>query len=110
MVSRLDHLIDDAVDPERLKTLSAFQSTILLHAMSFPNVKRIVYSTCSVNDEENERVVENALAQMKEKFRLVPCLSEWKRRGLRFQECVRVLPEEDNMNGFFVALFERLTS
>ena len=110
MVSRLDHLIDGAVDPERLKTLSAFQSTILLHAMSFPNVKRVVYSTCSVNDEENERVVENALAQMKGKFRLVPCLSEWKRRGLRLQECVRVLPEEDNMNGFFVALFERVIS
>lgn len=36
---------------ERLTSLTDFQKSALLHAMKFPNVRRISYSTCSVHDE-----------------------------------------------------------
>ncbi|KAI4260663.1 MAG: hypothetical protein L6R42_003965, partial [Xanthoria sp. 1 TBL-2021] len=45
----------------RLKTLSAFQLRLLLHAFRFPNARRISYSTCSIHAEENEHVVIAAL-------------------------------------------------
>jgi len=46
---------------ERLKALAFYQRKLLVHAMKFPNVKRIVYSTCSINSEENEDVIAAAL-------------------------------------------------
>jgi putative methyltransferase len=46
---------------ERLAALSDFQLRLLQHAMKFPAARRIVYSTCSVHDEENEGVVAKAL-------------------------------------------------
>lgn len=42
----------------RLVRLQALQRKMLVHAMtSFSNVTRIVYSTCSTSQEENESVV-----------------------------------------------------
>jgi putative methyltransferase len=46
-----------AKDTKRLWNLEALQRRMLVHAMSFPAVQRIVYSTCSVHEEENESVV-----------------------------------------------------
>lgn len=47
----------DEKDPARLKRLAGLQIKMLSHALqSFPNVKRIVYSTCSLYEEENEQV------------------------------------------------------
>ena len=36
---------------DRLSQLSSFQCKILNHALSFPAVERVVYSTCSVHKE-----------------------------------------------------------
>lgn len=46
-----------------------------------PNLKRLVYSTCSINKEENEDVVAEALSK-NPNFSLVPALPSWPRRGL----------------------------
>jgi putative methyltransferase len=47
---------------KRLDALSAFQISLLTHAMSFSSASRIAYSTCSIHFEENERVVIQALS------------------------------------------------
>ena len=41
---------------DRLAKLAEMQIKILSHALAFPNVKRVAYSTCSVTEEENEKV------------------------------------------------------
>jgi putative methyltransferase len=46
----------------RLAALSAFQFSLLLHAMAFPSAHKITYSTCSIHAAENEAVVTSALA------------------------------------------------
>ncbi len=38
-------------DKCRLRSLCAFQKRALKHAMSFPSVQRVVYSTCSLHFE-----------------------------------------------------------
>lgn len=110
IVNRQDFQHTAKVDSRRLEKLSKFQETILKHALSFPSVKRVVYSTCSVHKEENECVVERVLKEAQDNFELVSVLPKWNRRGLPvFDEapkCIRMEPE-DGTNGFFVAMFQR---
>ena len=53
---------------------------------------RLVYSTCSVEREENEEVIEEVLAR-DERFELVKTTRTW--------------PQREGCDGFFVAVFER---
>ena len=56
MVTRLDHLLEETdtnadanEQTERLANLADFQKDCLMHALSFPNVQYVTYSTCSVH-------------------------------------------------------------
>ena len=96
---------------ERLRALAALQFAIVTKAMSMPDMRCVVYSTCSIHREENEDVVE---AVLKEKaahgWRLVRALPSWPTRGLAEAAsgamCVRA-SVDDATHGFFVARFER---
>ncbi|CAI5963751.1 unnamed protein product [Closterium sp. NIES-64] len=44
-------------EDERVERLARFQEAALRHALSFPAAQRVTYSTCSVNERENEAVV-----------------------------------------------------
>ena len=86
--TRLNHLTDDSssASPQRLLQLQEFQFRALTHALSFPRVKRVVYSTCSVHAEENEIVVVKALEKSRAEawgFELKEALPKdvWKTRG-----------------------------
>eukprot|EP00210_Caulerpa_lentillifera_P006910 g6607.t1 len=58
-------------DDKRIQRLASFQTKMLRHGLSFPNLKRLVYSTCSVHEEENEKVVQSVLQEARElKFTL----------------------------------------
>ncbi|KAI0768128.1 S-adenosyl-L-methionine-dependent methyltransferase [Trametes elegans] len=127
IVNRLDHLLDheqeNEADTERLNKLAAFQLKMIRHAMTFPTVQRIVYSTCSVHATENEHVVRqaikteeatNGLFRLGRKDEILP---SWHRRGIpeemddpaHADSVVRCSPGEDATNGFFVSLFVRVT-
>lgn len=116
---------------ERLNKLASFQFQIVKHAMSFPTAKKIVYSTCSIHSEENEKVVIDLLLDKKvrewgwrvaSRDKVIPT---WPRRGFmeEFKEvftdktdnecqkladgCIRAIPKEDGGIGFFAVCFER---
>ncbi|KAK3041714.1 hypothetical protein RJ639_000638, partial [Escallonia herrerae] len=114
---RLDHLLPsfnteghaDAADIHRLTKLAAFQKKALAHALSFPAVEKIVYSTCSIHQIENEDVIKSLLPLAKSLgFQLATPFPQWPRRGLPVIEgaehLLRTDPVEDK-EGFFIALF-----
>ncbi|PWN52702.1 S-adenosyl-L-methionine-dependent methyltransferase [Violaceomyces palustris] len=74
---------------KRLERLSNFQVKMLRHAMRFPNLGRLVYSTCSVHPEENEGVVIRILKSPEALERgwvlagREEVLPDWKVRGLK---------------------------
>ncbi|KAG1689411.1 hypothetical protein DVH05_002212 [Phytophthora capsici] len=137
MTNRLDHLLDIAssrdtvLEPDhgaeyeedtakRLQSLADFQLEALRKAFSFPQVERVVYSTCSIFQKEDEEVVAAALKsdeniRATRPFVLKPALTSWPRRGLEVaglsaeqaKALVRANGLEDSTNGFFVAYFER---
>ena len=112
----------------RIRALAAFQVRALVHALSFPQVSRVAYSTCSLYAAEDECVVASALQQHNssilarsdptQQAKLVSCLPTWTRRGFHGvmagnlseeqASClVRAFPEEEGTTGFFVAIFEK---
>ncbi|XP_023908221.1 25S rRNA (cytosine-C(5))-methyltransferase NSUN5 isoform X1 [Quercus suber] len=116
---RLDHLLPsnaaghaaDVTDTERLNKLAAFQRKVLMHALSFPAVERVVYSTCSIHQIENEDVIKSVLPLAASYgFQLATPFPQWQRRGLPvfegFQHLLRTDPVEDG-EGFFIALFTK---
>ncbi|XP_064466532.1 28S rRNA (cytosine-C(5))-methyltransferase-like [Ornithodoros turicata] len=96
----------------RLRSLHNMQVMLLKHAMHFPCVKRIVYSTCSVYPEENEEVIAEAIDFPHSNFQLVEALPEWPLRGLEeypfASKCVRMTRKKTLTSGFFLAVFERV--
>lgn len=101
----------------RLESLASFQAMILRHAMSFPSVRHVVYSTCSVYERENELVVSDVLSRCRGAFQLVDVASSLglpcRGNSAVFpgaEKCVRMTPESARTNGFFIARFERCGS
>uniref|UniRef100_A0A803PPZ8 SAM-dependent MTase RsmB/NOP-type domain-containing protein n=1 Tax=Cannabis sativa TaxID=3483 RepID=A0A803PPZ8_CANSA len=116
---RLDHLLpsyatgqsSNDVDDFRLNKLAAFQRKALEHALSFPSVERIVYSTCSIHEVENEAIIKSVLSLASSfGFELEAPFPQWSRRGLPVfegsEKLLRTDPVEDR-EGFFIALFVR---
>uniref|UniRef100_A0A2I3TKF9 SAM-dependent MTase RsmB/NOP-type domain-containing protein n=1 Tax=Pan troglodytes TaxID=9598 RepID=A0A2I3TKF9_PANTR len=96
--------------PARLHALAGFQQRALCHALTFPSLQRLVYSMCSLCQEENEDMVRDALQQNPGAFRLAPALPAWPHRGLSTfpgaEHCLRASPKTTLSGGFFVAVIE----
>ncbi|KAH1244618.1 putative 28S rRNA (cytosine-C(5))-methyltransferase [Glycine max] len=107
--SRLDHLLPSKAagqdtDTERLNKLATFQRKALQHALLFPAVERIVYSTCSINQIENEDVIKSVLPIAESNgFQLAKPFPEWQCRA----ECLVRTDPAKHGEGFFIALFTR---
>ncbi|XP_076243549.1 nop2/Sun-like domain containing protein 5 [Calliopsis andreniformis] len=104
---------------QRLKQLQAFQVFLLRHALlNFPNVKRVVYSTCSKHAEENEQVVDEILDNVQDAYKLVSVKSLLKDNWINYSsknykcsdKCLYAKSNVDLCNDFFVAVFERNSS
>jgi len=108
---------DEAALKIRLANLREFQINALRQSMRIPNVDLIVYSTCSIYEEENESVVAEILREHRDQQweLFAPRRFEnWKRRGLKFEglttaesACLLRCHPSDGLNGFFVSCFRR---
>lgn len=106
--------------PEDLDDLHARQLAILRGAMnSVVAGGRVIYSTCSLEVEENENAVEQALAE-DDSFRLLDCRVELERlkaegelvwsdaASLTRGPYLRTLPGVHPCDGFFAAIIEKV--
>lgn len=87
---------------ESLDGLFEIQYSIIKNASSYVKDRgRLIYSTCSLSKDENEKVCEKFLAEHKN-FTAVKPLPEI------FDECfVTLMPHKNGCDGFFIAAFEK---
>ncbi|ETW02338.1 hypothetical protein H310_05875, partial [Aphanomyces invadans] len=95
---------------EEVQAFADHQVAIVRQAMLLPNMRTVVYSTCSVHQAENEDVVDRILALCKGTWRLGKALPDWPQRGegssRMAPKCVRASHAQDT-HGFFVSIFEK---
>jgi 16S rRNA (cytosine967-C5)-methyltransferase len=94
------------ISPADLADLSRRQSQLLENAATAVKPGgRLIYSTCSVELDENEDVVRTFL-ENNESFRFAPLpLQSWLQTA---DGMARTWPQRDGTDGFFISAFERL--
>jgi 16S rRNA (cytosine967-C5)-methyltransferase len=93
------------ITPADVEELSARQAGILANAARVVGVGgRLIYSTCSIEREENEAVVASFLARHTD-FRQVAV--DASTELLTAEGAARTFPHRDDADGFFVAVLER---
>lgn len=93
------------VSQEQISKLAEVQLRLLEKCSKFANAIRIIYSTCSVHQEENEDVCSKFLSRNAE-WQDVRILPSWKTRGIGNTNYIRV-EKSANTDGFFIAMFGR---
>ncbi|MFX1450382.1 MAG: 16S rRNA (cytosine(967)-C(5))-methyltransferase RsmB [Promethearchaeota archaeon] len=92
-----------------LKDFTDLQWKILMSGASYvKNEGILVYSTCSILIEENERIVKKFL-QKHPNFKLIPALPQIGVNGyLDCENCKRLYPHLHESEGFFIAKFQKI--
>ncbi len=96
------------ISAEDIRNLSGLQKQLLVNASRLVRAGgRLVYSTCSVEPEENEKVVTDFLQQGDQ---FVQLDLRTKSSLTTASGAVRTWPQRDGADGFFIAAFERRVS
>ncbi|KAI2656679.1 hypothetical protein H4Q32_020657 [Labeo rohita] len=115
-------LSQGSVSPEKLQTLVCQQRKDLQRAVQFPQVRAVLYSTCSVHPEENEEVLKTVLSQTQENhstaspYRLTSpsllqdSITEDDEESEEMKAKFFRLEASDHNNGCFLALLTRQES
>ncbi|XP_029703253.1 putative methyltransferase NSUN7 [Takifugu rubripes] len=117
------HLLQDlsqgSISPKKLATLVVEQRKAVDHALKFPKVSAVVYSTHSSHAEENEEVVKGALQRFQASFgetgepelarlRSPSPFSIFKEdEGLEKKDSFFMLEPSEESNGCFLAVLNR---
>lgn len=94
------------LDPGDFDILSDKQRRILRNASKLVKIGgSLIYSTCSLEREENEVVAEDFLGSCPDFVKIRPNVDE---RFMNGDDFARTLPHRDEMDGFFIAAFQRI--
>jgi 16S rRNA (cytosine967-C5)-methyltransferase len=92
-------------DKQDLKDLRDLQAKILMTASKYVKTKgRLVYSTCTLNQDENENIVQSFLKENKD-FVLEPVKFEMFQ--IENEGMVTLYPNIHGMDGFFISVIKR---
>ena len=96
------------VSPRSIEKYSTIQRAMLDQAAGLVRREgRLVYSTCSITTEENERVISSFLVKNAE-FETMPTLSDLGSPGRgSLTNCRRFYPHSDHTAGYFIAKMKR---
>jgi NOL1/NOP2/sun family putative RNA methylase len=105
-------------NPLMIKRLAKQQKQLI--ATAYGNLKpggRLVYSTCSIDPEENEEVIDHLLKEQPEaeveeiriQLNRSSAITEFlgKEYDGRVRDCLRIWPQDNNTEGFFVASIKK---
>jgi 16S rRNA (cytosine967-C5)-methyltransferase len=98
--------------PEGVDEMRVKQAAILHAASTLVKTGgRLVYATCSLLPEENEKIADAFLADHPG-FKPLSCAALLEQHGIRIDtgERLRLWPQTHGTDGFFAAVFERVTS
>ena len=103
----------ESITKHRIKDMARVQRKIILSV--FDSLKQggiLVYSTCTITEEENEAVVnfllENRENASIEKIELdIPHEEGLKEYGKEFKKVIRIYPQHLNSEGFFIAKIKK---
>ncbi len=88
-----------------IDTLTALQAAILDNLWTLLKPRgRLLYATCSILREENERQIVSFMQRHIEDAREIPVVGNW---GYAMPAGRQILPGEQNMDGFYYALLEK---
>lgn len=104
--------------PKRCRSYASRQKQLILQAFDLLHEDGIlIYSTCSFAPEENELVINKLLSERDAAllpislsgFHFSPALTEWEgyRLNPEIAKCVRVWPQMNNTDGFFIAKVQK---
>ncbi|MBN2127357.1 MAG: RsmB/NOP family class I SAM-dependent RNA methyltransferase [Candidatus Diapherotrites archaeon] len=104
--------------PKLVEAKSSLQKKLILKSVDLLKPKGLlVYSTCSLSPEENEEVIDFLLKTRKIKlkeikvneFKLRKGIEEWngKKFNSEVKKCIRIYPQDNNSQAFFIALIEK---
>ena len=108
----------DMWNPNMLINLSGTQKKLILNA--FDNLKdngTLVYSTCSIDPEENEAVIDFLLKNRNAKLEKIdldikssPVILDYDKRHFNdeIKKCFRIWPQDNDTEGFFVAKIKKI--
>ncbi len=90
-----------------VKRFSKVQKSLILNAFDSLNENgTLVYSTCSIDPDENERVIEFLLEKRNAKIENIDLTlkrSEVLSDDLEVKKCLRIWPQDNDTEGFFIA-------
>jgi NOL1/NOP2/sun family putative RNA methylase len=101
-----------------IKKIAGVQRRLSEAALELLNVGgEMIYSTCTLSPEENEMIVNNLLEKFNIELEEIdlplktrPGITEWEAEKLNeeLKKCVRLYPQDNDTDGFFVAKIRKL--
>jgi tRNA (cytosine49-C5)-methyltransferase len=107
-------------NPNMIKKIAGIQRRLAEAAMKLLKVGgEMIYSTCTLSPEENEMIVDHLIRNfdveieqlnLPLKFRCGVCEWEGKELSGEVKKCLRLYPQDNDTDGFFVAKIKKLSN